>query len=141
MMESQGNWKKRTFLFFISQCITLLVSQIVQMAIVWYVTLQTTAVRGWLLFRSALIFLSFSFHSYIASYKSRMRKRSDDPFFCLLFTKTHLGFLKQSGNSEKAKTYHIKTIQIEKTRHENHAVSFSYAAVFGIAAAICRIPA
>ena len=38
MMESQSNWRKRTILFFASQCITLFGSQIVQMAIVWYVT-------------------------------------------------------------------------------------------------------
>ncbi len=41
MMETQDNWRKRTILFFASQCITLFGSQIVQMAIVWYVTLQT----------------------------------------------------------------------------------------------------
>lgn len=34
-------WKKQIILFFASQCITLFGSQIVQMAIVWYVTLQT----------------------------------------------------------------------------------------------------
>lgn len=43
MMESQGNWRKRIILFFASQCITLFGSQIVQMAIVWYVTLQTNS--------------------------------------------------------------------------------------------------
>lgn len=43
MMESQSNWRKRTILFFASQCITLFGSQIVQMAIVWYVTLQTNS--------------------------------------------------------------------------------------------------
>ena len=41
MMETQGNWRRRTIAFFASQCITLFGSQIVQMAIVWYVTLQT----------------------------------------------------------------------------------------------------
>ena len=40
-MNVQNNWKKLTFLFLISQCITLFGSQLVQMAIVWYVTLQT----------------------------------------------------------------------------------------------------
>ena len=43
MMESQSNWRKRTILFFASQCITLFGSQIVQMAIVWYVTLLTNS--------------------------------------------------------------------------------------------------
>ena len=37
------NWKVRIILFFISQCITLFGSQIVQMAIVWYVTLKTNS--------------------------------------------------------------------------------------------------
>ena len=43
MKESQRNWRKQTILFFASQCITLFGSQIVQMAIVWYVTLQTNS--------------------------------------------------------------------------------------------------
>ena len=43
MMKAQSNWRKRTILFFVSQCITLFGSQIVQMAIVWYVTLQTNS--------------------------------------------------------------------------------------------------
>ena len=34
-------WRKQTILFLVSQSITLFGSQIVQMAIVWYVTLQT----------------------------------------------------------------------------------------------------
>ena len=42
-MNKQNNWKKQTFLFFISQCITLFGSQVVQMSIVWYVTLQTNS--------------------------------------------------------------------------------------------------
>ena len=40
-MNAQDHWRKRMILFFSSQCITLLGSQIVQMAIVWYVTLKT----------------------------------------------------------------------------------------------------
>lgn len=40
-MSGKYSWKKRTLLFLISQCITLFGSQIVQMAIVWYVTLRT----------------------------------------------------------------------------------------------------
>ncbi len=43
MKERQNNWRKRTILFFVSQCITLFGSQIVQMAIVWYVTLKTNS--------------------------------------------------------------------------------------------------
>lgn len=41
MTNIRTDWKKRTILFFISQCITLFGSQIVQFAIVWYVTLRT----------------------------------------------------------------------------------------------------
>ena len=43
MTKTQGNWRTRTILFFASQCITLFGSQIVQMAIIWYVTLQTNS--------------------------------------------------------------------------------------------------
>ena len=41
MMKFQYYWRNRAILFFVSQCTTLFGSQIVQMAIVWYVTLQT----------------------------------------------------------------------------------------------------
>ena len=41
MTERQNGWKRRTILFFAGQCVTLFGSQIVQMAIVWYVTLTT----------------------------------------------------------------------------------------------------
>ena len=37
------SWKRQTLLFFVSQCITLLGSQIVQMAILWHVTLHTAS--------------------------------------------------------------------------------------------------
>ncbi len=40
---SQPGWRKRTILFLVSQCITLFGSTLVQMAIVWYVTLQTSS--------------------------------------------------------------------------------------------------
>lgn len=43
MQQTPDNWKTRTLLFFISQCITLFGSQLVQMAIVWHVTLQTSS--------------------------------------------------------------------------------------------------
>lgn len=43
MNEKQLKWKSRTILFLISQCITLFGSTLVQMAIVWYVTIQTSS--------------------------------------------------------------------------------------------------
>lgn len=46
MGQTQNNWKRKTILFLVSQCITLFGSMIVQMAIIWYVTLQTSS-GGW----------------------------------------------------------------------------------------------
>lgn len=43
MDKAQPGWKGRTLLFLISQCITLFGSTLVQMAIVWYVTFQTSS--------------------------------------------------------------------------------------------------
>lgn len=43
MIQTKNSWRKRTILFLISQCITLFGSTLVQMAIVWYVTLQTSS--------------------------------------------------------------------------------------------------
>ena len=43
MGEKQTNWKSQAMLFLISQCITLFGSTLVQMAIVWYVTIQTSS--------------------------------------------------------------------------------------------------
>ena len=43
MDEKQINWKRQAMLFLISQCITLFGSTLVQMAIVWYVTIQTSS--------------------------------------------------------------------------------------------------
>ena len=43
MIKIQDSWRIRTILFFISQCVTLFGSQVVQMAIVWHVTLQTNS--------------------------------------------------------------------------------------------------
>lgn len=40
---TQDRWKIRAILFFISQSITLFGSTLVQMAIVWYVTLNTSS--------------------------------------------------------------------------------------------------
>ena len=42
MQQVHVTWKKKVILFLISQSVTLFGSQIVQMAIVWYVTLHTT---------------------------------------------------------------------------------------------------
>ena len=42
-MEKQTNRKSQAMLFLISQCITLFGSTLVQMAILWYVTIQTTS--------------------------------------------------------------------------------------------------
>ena len=43
MDEKQITWKRQAMLFLISQCITLFGSTLVQMAIVWYVTIQTSS--------------------------------------------------------------------------------------------------
>lgn len=43
MNNTKIGWKKKAILFFISQCITLFGSQIVSMAIIWHVTLQTNS--------------------------------------------------------------------------------------------------
>ena len=37
------DWKRRALLFLTSQCITLFGSTLVQMAVVWYVTLRTSS--------------------------------------------------------------------------------------------------
>ena len=59
MVKQQSNWRKRAILFFTSQCISLFGSQIVQMAIVWYVTLQTN---------SGLWVAAFSICSYLPQF-------------------------------------------------------------------------
>ena len=46
MDQTQNNWTRKTILFLASQCITLFGSMIVQMAIIWYVTLKTSS-GGW----------------------------------------------------------------------------------------------
>ena len=46
MVQSQNNWTRKTVIFLVSQCITLFGSMIVQMAIIWYVTLKTSS-GGW----------------------------------------------------------------------------------------------
>ena len=42
-MKKDNLWKKKGTIFITSQAITLFGSSIVQMAIVWYVTMQTTS--------------------------------------------------------------------------------------------------
>ena len=46
MDQTQKDWKRKTLLFLASQCITLFGSMIVQMSIIWYVTLKTSS-GGW----------------------------------------------------------------------------------------------
>lgn len=46
MDQTQNDWKRKTLLFLASQCITLFGSMIVQMSIIWYVTLKTSS-GGW----------------------------------------------------------------------------------------------
>ena len=46
MDQTQNNWKRKTLLFLASQCITLFGSMIVQMSIIWYVTMKTSS-GGW----------------------------------------------------------------------------------------------
>lgn len=41
--QTKNNWKRNTILFLFSQCITLFGSMIVQMSIIWYVTLKTSS--------------------------------------------------------------------------------------------------
>lgn len=41
-MKSENSWKTKILLFFISQSVTLFGSTLVQMAVIWYVTLQTS---------------------------------------------------------------------------------------------------
>lgn len=64
MTAMQRDWEKRTVLFFLSQCITLFGSQIVQMAIVWYVTLETSS-GGWVAAFSVCSYLPQFFISFL----------------------------------------------------------------------------
>ena len=43
MTVKQRAWKSQAMLFLVSQCITLFGSTLVQMAIIWYVTIQTSS--------------------------------------------------------------------------------------------------
>lgn len=61
---TKANWKRRILLFLISQCITLFGSQLVQMAIVWYATLQTNS-GGWVAAFSVCAYLPQFFVSFL----------------------------------------------------------------------------
>lgn len=43
MIRPSSHWRRRALLFLVSQCITLFGSPLVQMSIVWYVTLETSS--------------------------------------------------------------------------------------------------
>ncbi len=45
MDQQHNNWTKKAVLFLVSQCITLFGSMIVQMSIIWYITLKTSSGR------------------------------------------------------------------------------------------------
>lgn len=64
MVEQQSNWQKRAIMFFTSQCISLFGTQIVQMAIVWYVTLQTNS-GAWVAVFSICSYLPQFFVSFL----------------------------------------------------------------------------
>ena len=63
-MHQQNNWKRRTVLFFVSQCVTLFGSQVVQMAVIWYVTLQTGS-GAWIAAFSVCSYLPQVFVSFL----------------------------------------------------------------------------
>ena len=67
MKKSQNSWKRRILLFFISQSITLFGSQLVQMAVLWYITLQTDC-GGWIAAFSVFSYLPQFFISFIKFY-------------------------------------------------------------------------
>ena len=46
MEKTKCNWKRNIILFLVSQCITLFGSMVVQMSIIWYITLKTSS-GGW----------------------------------------------------------------------------------------------
>ena len=43
MEHTQNTWKRQTILFLMSQCLTQFGSMIVQMAVIWYVTMETSS--------------------------------------------------------------------------------------------------
>lgn len=64
MSDKQTHWQKQILLFFISQCISLFGSQVVQMSIVWYVTLQTNS-GAWIAAFSVCSYLPQFFLSFV----------------------------------------------------------------------------
>ena len=54
-----SGWQRRTILFLTSQCITLFGSTLVQMAVVWYATMETAS-GAWVAAFTAPICPSFS---------------------------------------------------------------------------------
>ena len=63
MTKKSALWKTQAFLFFTSQCITLFGSQVVQMAIVWYVTRETGS-GAWVAASSLCAYLPQFFMSF-----------------------------------------------------------------------------
>lgn len=59
--KGNAGWKRRAILFLTSQCITLFGSTLVQMAVVFYVTLLHRPAHGWRHAACAHTFHSFSF--------------------------------------------------------------------------------
>lgn len=64
MGKAREDWKRIIILFFAGQCVTLFGSQIVQMAIVWYVTLQTDS-GAWVAAFSVCSYLPQFFVSFL----------------------------------------------------------------------------
>ncbi|MDY4611178.1 MAG: MFS transporter [Sphaerochaetaceae bacterium] len=62
--EQTHHWKRKTILFLISQCVTLFGSTLVQMAIVWYVTLGTSS-GAWVAAFSVCSYLPQFFASFV----------------------------------------------------------------------------
>lgn len=74
MKKSQNSWKRRILLFFISQSITLFGSQLVQMAVLWYITLQTDC-GGWIAAFSVFSYLPQFFISFIGGVMADRRNK------------------------------------------------------------------
>lgn len=74
MTTSKHNWKKRILLFFISQSITLFGSQVVQMAVLWYITLQTNC-GGWIAAFSVSSYFPQFFLSFIGGVMADRRNK------------------------------------------------------------------
>jgi len=63
--QSPAVWKRKTALFFASQCITLFGSSVVSFAIVWYVTLKTAS-GGWIAALTVCSFLPQTLISFVS---------------------------------------------------------------------------